>query len=49
MKDWVSASCPVDYIEVFSSSCSGWMRIKGKDNFEKALGKSKARIELLIV
>ncbi|OTA04657.1 hypothetical protein A9Z42_0052290 [Trichoderma parareesei] len=37
MKDWVSASCPVDYIEVFPSSCSGWMRVKCKDNFEKAL------------
>ncbi|PTB65269.1 hypothetical protein BBK36DRAFT_1142259 [Trichoderma citrinoviride] len=37
MKDWISASCSVDYIEVFPSSCSGWIRVKGKDNFEKAL------------
>ncbi|TFB06438.1 hypothetical protein CCMA1212_001578 [Trichoderma ghanense] len=37
MKDWISASCPVDYIEVFPTSCSGWLRVKGKDDFEKAL------------
>ncbi|KAL6851585.1 hypothetical protein J3F83DRAFT_639691 [Trichoderma novae-zelandiae] len=37
LKDWLSASCPVDFIEVFPTSCSGWMRLKGKDNFEKAL------------
>ncbi|KAH0499502.1 hypothetical protein TgHK011_006694 [Trichoderma gracile] len=43
MKDWVSASCPVDYIEVFPSSCSGWMRIKGKDNFDKALAHLRSK------
>ncbi|KAL6895490.1 hypothetical protein HDV57DRAFT_11674 [Trichoderma longibrachiatum] len=37
MKDWFSASCDVDFIEVFPSNCSGWMRVKGRDNFERAL------------
>ncbi|KAL7798144.1 hypothetical protein V8C37DRAFT_418600 [Trichoderma ceciliae] len=41
LKDWLSESCPVDFVEVFAFSCSGWIRLQGKENFEKAL----ARIE----
>ncbi|KAL7911202.1 hypothetical protein GGI35DRAFT_478570 [Trichoderma velutinum] len=37
VKDWVSASCPVDFVEVFPVSCSGWIRLKGKGNFMIAL------------
>ncbi|KAL7941709.1 hypothetical protein V8C42DRAFT_175730 [Trichoderma barbatum] len=36
VKDWVSAQCPVDFVEVFPISCSGWLRLRGKDNFMKA-------------
>ncbi|UKZ77219.1 hypothetical protein TrVFT333_004938 [Trichoderma virens FT-333] len=37
IKDWVSTSCPVDYVEIFPLSSSGWIRLKGKENFTTAL------------
>ncbi|KAK4083517.1 uncharacterized protein Triagg1_1179 [Trichoderma aggressivum f. europaeum] len=36
VKDWVSASCDVDFVEVFPVSSSGWIRLKGKSNFRSA-------------
>ncbi|KAH6606662.1 hypothetical protein Trco_005815 [Trichoderma cornu-damae] len=37
LKDWLSEYCTVDFVEVFPLSSSGWIRLQGKDNFEKAL------------
>jgi hypothetical protein len=39
LKDWFSGSCTVDFVEVFSFSSSGWIRLQGKKNFETVLGK----------
>ncbi|KAL7803169.1 hypothetical protein V8C43DRAFT_323069 [Trichoderma afarasin] len=36
VKDWVSASCDVDFVEVHPVSSSGWIRLKGKGNFRSA-------------
>ncbi|KAJ4860843.1 hypothetical protein T069G_05831 [Trichoderma breve] len=36
VKDWVSASCDVDFVEVYPVSSSGWIRLKGKGNFKNA-------------
>ncbi|RCI10147.1 hypothetical protein L249_8417 [Ophiocordyceps polyrhachis-furcata BCC 54312] len=38
LKDWLRhAGCDVDHIEVFQKSTSGWIRLIGKPNFERAL------------
>ncbi|RDA90684.1 hypothetical protein CP533_4668 [Ophiocordyceps camponoti-saundersi (nom. inval.)] len=38
LKDWLrQAGCDVDHIEVFQKSTSGWIRLIGKHNFERAL------------
>ncbi|EQK98188.1 RNA recognition motif domain protein [Ophiocordyceps sinensis CO18] len=38
LKDWLrQAGCDVDHIEVFQKSTSGWIRLMGKENFERAL------------
>lgn len=38
LKDWLrQAGCDVDHIQVFQKSTSGWVRLIGKDNFERAL------------
>lgn len=59
LKDWTRGVCEVDHVEVFPMSTSGWVRVKGKENFEKAWSWSThpacylavnvltARIELL--
>ena len=39
LKDWARSACDVDHIEVFQNSTSGWVRVKGKDNFERAWGE----------
>ncbi|KAF4974639.1 hypothetical protein FZEAL_8474 [Fusarium zealandicum] len=36
LKDWIRTACKVDHIEVFQNSTSGWVRVKGNDNFERA-------------
>ncbi|KAK5990287.1 hypothetical protein PT974_08554 [Cladobotryum mycophilum] len=36
LKDWLRQACTVDHIELFQTSTSGWVRLRGKDNFEKA-------------
>ncbi|KAM5351574.1 hypothetical protein ACJ41O_004297 [Fusarium nematophilum] len=38
LKDWIRSTCTVDHIEVFQNSTSGWVRVKGKENFERAWG-----------
>ncbi|RGP81605.1 hypothetical protein FLONG3_337 [Fusarium longipes] len=38
LKDWTRSACVVDHIEVFQSSTSGWVRVRGRENFEKAWG-----------
>ncbi|KAL6924893.1 hypothetical protein FSHL1_002141 [Fusarium sambucinum] len=38
LKDWIRRACVVDHIEVFQSSTSGWVRVNGFENFEKAWG-----------
>ncbi|RFN51001.1 hypothetical protein FIE12Z_4737 [Fusarium flagelliforme] len=39
LKDWTRTACVVDHIEVFQGSTSGWVRVKGRENFENAWGK----------
>ena len=41
LKSWIrkGASCEVDHVEIFFNSTSGWVRLNGKDNFEKAWSK----------
>ncbi|KAF5650404.1 hypothetical protein F52700_374 [Fusarium sp. NRRL 52700] len=36
LKDWTRTACVVDRIEVFQSSTSGWVRVRGRENFERA-------------
>ncbi len=37
-KDWIrEADCDVDHIELFQKSTNGWIRLLGRDNFERAL------------
>ncbi|KAF5018867.1 hypothetical protein F66182_9159 [Fusarium sp. NRRL 66182] len=36
LKDWTRSVCIVDHIEVFQDSTSGWVRVNGRENFEKA-------------
>ncbi|KAF5987160.1 hypothetical protein FBULB1_2092 [Fusarium bulbicola] len=36
LKDWTRTACLVDHIEVFQSSTSGWVRVRGRENFERA-------------
>ncbi|KAF7545498.1 hypothetical protein G7Z17_g9139 [Cylindrodendrum hubeiense] len=36
LKDWISFQVEVDRVEVFPASTSGWVRVKGRANFEKA-------------
>ncbi|KAM0346808.1 hypothetical protein ACHAPU_005148 [Fusarium lateritium] len=38
LKDWTRTACVVDHIEVFQSSTSGWVRLRGRENFERAWG-----------
>ncbi|KAF4958143.1 hypothetical protein FSARC_11092 [Fusarium sarcochroum] len=38
LKDWTRTACVVDHIEVFQGSTSGWVRVRGQENFEKAWG-----------
>ncbi|KAH7023427.1 hypothetical protein EDB80DRAFT_878902 [Ilyonectria destructans] len=37
LKNWISATVEVDRVEVFRASTSGWVRLKGRANFDKAL------------
>ncbi|KAL6908388.1 hypothetical protein GGI43DRAFT_429415 [Trichoderma evansii] len=41
LKDWLSESCTVDFVETFPVSCSGWVCIQGKENFETLLAYMK--------
>ncbi|KAF9773921.1 hypothetical protein IL306_008177 [Fusarium sp. DS 682] len=36
LKDWTRPACLVDHIQVFQSSTSGWVRVRGRENFERA-------------
>ncbi|KAJ4391462.1 hypothetical protein N0V93_005079 [Gnomoniopsis smithogilvyi] len=36
MKDYVRQVCDVDHVEIFQKSTSGWIRVKGRENFDKA-------------
>ncbi|KAH7267202.1 uncharacterized protein BKA55DRAFT_589651 [Fusarium redolens] len=38
LKDWTRTACVVDHIEVFQGSTSGWVRVRGRENFERAWG-----------
>ncbi|KAG7110061.1 hypothetical protein HYQ44_011224 [Verticillium longisporum] len=39
LKDWLRYTCIVEHVEIFNSSTSGWVRVKGEDNFRRALGR----------
>ncbi|PSS03741.1 hypothetical protein BD289DRAFT_478236 [Coniella lustricola] len=36
MKDYVRQVCEVDHVEIFQRSTSGWVRVRGQENFEAA-------------
>jgi hypothetical protein len=38
LKDWVRRGCDVDHVEVFNGSTTGWVRLMGRENYEKAMG-----------
>ncbi|KAF4986005.1 hypothetical protein FDECE_16170, partial [Fusarium decemcellulare] len=38
LKDWTRTACTVEHIAVFQNSTSGWVRVHGKENFDKAWG-----------
>ncbi|RSL65408.1 hypothetical protein CEP54_004195 [Fusarium duplospermum] len=40
LEDWIHSQvdCEVDRVQTFSGSTSGWVRLRGKANFEKAWG-----------
>ncbi|KAF3769941.1 hypothetical protein M406DRAFT_325421 [Cryphonectria parasitica EP155] len=38
IKDYVRQVCEVDHVELFQRSTSGWVRVKGRKNFEAAFG-----------
>lgn len=40
IKDYVRQVCDVDHVEVFQKSTSGWVRVKGRENFDRAFGMS---------
>ncbi|KAG5930410.1 hypothetical protein E4U42_001657 [Claviceps africana] len=35
-KDWLRLGCDVDHVELFQTSTSGWIRVLGEENFNKA-------------
>lgn len=40
-KDWLRIDCHVDHVELFQSSTSGWIRLRGQDNFNRAWARLK--------
>ncbi|QPH01771.1 hypothetical protein C2857_005974 [Epichloe festucae Fl1] len=40
-KDWLRVDCDVDHVELFQSSTSGWIRLRGEENFNKAWTRLK--------
>lgn len=38
LKDHVRAVCPVERVEVFNESTTGWVMVRGRENFDAALG-----------
>lgn len=38
LKDFVRQKCTVDHVEIFPKSTSGWVRVRGLDNFNAAFG-----------
>ncbi|ROT35869.1 hypothetical protein SODALDRAFT_53022 [Sodiomyces alkalinus F11] len=36
IKDWLQCCCAVEHVEIFNSSTSGWVRVKGEENFLRA-------------
>lgn len=40
LKRHIAQVCEVDRVEIFPASTSGWVRLKGHHNFEKAWGES---------
>ncbi|KAJ4326805.1 hypothetical protein N0V84_002824 [Fusarium piperis] len=49
--DWLraEADCEVSHTEIFQSSTSGWVCLKGKDNFEKAWTDDKNRTQTISI
>ncbi|KAG6040877.1 hypothetical protein E4U41_006789 [Claviceps citrina] len=41
LKDWLRVDCDVDHVELFQSSTSGWIRLRGEENFNKAWTRLK--------
>ncbi|KND86246.1 hypothetical protein TOPH_09121 [Tolypocladium ophioglossoides CBS 100239] len=49
LKDWLrKGGCNVDHIQIFQKSTSGWIRLVGKENFERTLRRrSPMHVSLL--
>ncbi|KAJ9154762.1 hypothetical protein NKR23_g2437 [Pleurostoma richardsiae] len=43
LKDYLREACNVEHVEIFSKSTSAWVRVKGHDNFKKALAHFKEK------
>lgn len=39
LKDWLRPHCTPDWVEIHEKSTSGWVRVHGLENFEKAWSK----------
>jgi hypothetical protein len=39
LKDFVRTVCEVDHVEIFPGSTSGWVRVKGHENFKAAFSR----------
>ncbi|KAH6998459.1 hypothetical protein BKA56DRAFT_608002 [Ilyonectria sp. MPI-CAGE-AT-0026] len=47
VKQWISAIVEVDRVEIFPASASGWIRVNGRANFDKAMGKASLHFPLI--
>ncbi|KAL0930838.1 uncharacterized protein CTRU02_213573 [Colletotrichum truncatum] len=41
LKEWLCRDCEVDYVQIFTISTSGWIRVRGSYNFHRVCGRLK--------
>ncbi|TDZ18362.1 hypothetical protein Cob_v008674 [Colletotrichum orbiculare MAFF 240422] len=44
LKEWLSRDCQIDYVQIFAVSTSGWIRVIGSYNFQRACDRLKDEI-----
>jgi hypothetical protein len=48
VKDFVRTACPaVERVEIFNDSTSGWVSIRGRENFNKAYSRRSTADEAI--